>query len=97
LKKYFVYIICNQQKNVLYVGITNNWQKRIAEHIADAENLKHSFAGKYNCRYLLHLEEFMFVYDAIAREKEIKGWSRMKKEKLITKHNPDWIFLNEHV
>jgi len=82
---------------VLYVGITNNWQKRIAEHIADSENLKQSFVGKYNCRYLLHLEEFMFVYDAIAREKEIKAWNRMKKEKLITKHNPDWIFLNEHV
>ena len=77
---------------MLYVGITNNWQKRIAEHIADAENLKQSFAGKYNCRYLLHLEEFMFVYDAIAREKEIKGWNRQKKEKLITEHNPDWIF-----
>jgi putative endonuclease len=39
----------------------------------------------------------MFVYDAITREKEIKGWNRQKKEKLITEHNPDWIFLNEHV
>lgn len=94
MTKYFVYIICNQQKNVLYVGISNDWQRRISEHIADAEHKKQTFAGKYNCRYLLHLEEFMFVNDAIAREKEIKSWSRVKKEKLITEHNPDWQFLN---
>jgi putative endonuclease len=94
MKKYYVYIICNLQKNVIYVGLTNDWQKRINEHIADAESLKQSFAGKYNCRYLLHLEEFMFVNDAIAREKEIKGWSRIKKEKLITEFNPEWRFLN---
>jgi putative endonuclease len=97
MKKYFVYIICNLQKNVLYVGVTNHWQKRIEEHIADSENAKQSFAGKYNCRYLLHLEEYMFINDAIAREKEIKGWSRLKKEKLISENNPNWIFLNEQV
>jgi putative endonuclease len=97
MKKYFVYIICNLQKNVLYIGVTNNWQKRLEEHIADSDNAKQSFAGKYNCCYLLHLEEYMFINDAIAREKEIKGWNRLKKEKLINENNPNWIFLNEHV
>jgi putative endonuclease len=82
------------KKNVLYVGLTNNLQKRIEQHIADSEHTKQSFAGKYNCCYLLHLEEFMFVHDAIAREKEIKGWNRIKKELLITQNNPDWQFLN---
>lgn len=79
---------------MLYVGISNDWQRRINEHIADAVHKKQTFAGKYNCQYLLHLEEFMFVNDAIAREKELKAWNRMKKEKLITEHNPDWQFLN---
>ena len=74
--------------------MTNNWQKRIDEHIADSENARQSFAGKYNCRYLLHLEEFMFVNDAISREKEIKAWNRLKKEKLISLTNPEWDFLN---
>jgi len=97
MTKYYVYIICNKQKNVLYVGISNDWQRRINEHIADAVHKKQTFAGKYNCQYLLHLEEFMFVNDAIAREKERKAWNRMKKEKLITEHNPDWKFLNEQV
>ena len=94
MKKYFVYIITNARKSVLYTGITNDWSRRINEHIADAESEKKSFAGKYNCRYLLYLEEFMFSYQAIAREKEIKGWSRKKKEQLITQMNPGWIFLN---
>lgn len=92
--KYFVYIICNASKTVLYTGITNNWQRRINEHISDAETNKLTFAGKYNCRHLIYLEEFMFVADAIAKEKEIKGWNRKKKENLITLHNPDWDFLN---
>lgn len=82
---------------MLYVGVTNNWQKSIEEHNTDSENTKQSFAGKYNCRYLLHLEEYMFINDAIAREKEIKGWSRLKKERLINENNPNWIFLNAHV
>lgn len=95
MKRYYVYIITNIQKNVLYTGVTNDWQKRINEHIADAENGKTTFAGRYNCRYLLLLEEFMLINDAIARETEIKGWRREKKELLITAANPEWVFLND--
>lgn len=91
---YYVYIITNAHKTVLYTGVTNNWQRRINEHILDAETLKKTFAGKYNCRYILVLEEYMFINDAIDREKEIKSWSRKLKEDLINQTNPNWTFLN---
>jgi putative endonuclease len=95
MKKYYVYIITNIHKTVLYTGITNDWERRINEHIQDACMSKKTFAGRYNCRYLLLLEEFMFARDAIEREKEIKRWSRKLKEDLINQLNPDWCFLNE--
>ena len=95
MKIYYVYIITNKNKTVLYTGVTNNWQRRINEHIEDARNDKKTFAGKYNCQYLLYLEEFQFINQAIDREKEIKGWNRKKKEVLIEKDNPNWEFLNE--
>jgi putative endonuclease len=60
----------------------------------DADTGKRTFAGKYNCRYLLLLEEYVFVRDAIDREKEIKNWNRKLKNELITQSNPEWIFLN---
>lgn len=94
MKKYYVYIITNALKTVLYIGLTNNWQRRINEHILDSETLKKTFAGKYNCRYILVLEEYMFINDAIEREKEIKSWSRKLKEDLINQTNPNWTFLN---
>ncbi|MES2478422.1 MAG: GIY-YIG nuclease family protein [Bacteroidota bacterium] len=94
MKRYYVYIITNALKTVLYTGVTNNWQKRINEHILDAESLKKTFAGKYNCRYILVLEEYMFINDVIQREKEIKSWSRKVKEDLINQTNPNWAFLN---
>jgi len=59
----------------LYKGVNNNWPRRINEHIIDAETFKNTFAGKYNCRYILVLEEYMFIKDAIEREKEIKSWN----------------------
>lgn len=94
MDRYYVYIITNALKTVLYTGVTNDWQRRINEHILDSETLKKTFAGKYNCRYLLVLEEYMFIKDAIEREKEIKKWSRKLKEYLINQSNPNWTFLN---
>jgi len=55
------------------------------------------FAGRYYCYNLIYFEEFQYVYDAIAREKEIKGWRKEKKLKLINTKNPDWFFLNAEV
>lgn len=91
--KYFTYILTNYKKTVLYVGVTNSLERRLTEHFFNRGN-NSSFTGKYYCFYLLHYESFKYINDAIAREKEIKGWSRKKKEKLINEENPDWEFLN---
>jgi putative endonuclease len=56
-----------------------------------------TFAGKYYCYNLIYFEEFAYVYKAIAREKEIKGWRKEKKLKLIDTKNPDWFFLNAQI
>lgn len=94
---YFVYIVTNKNKTTLYVGVTNNIQNRISQHYFDSENLKKSFAGKYNCFYLVYYQGFEDINVAIARETEIKGWRREKKNKLISEFNPDWEFLNNQV
>jgi len=92
---YFVYITTNVSKNVLYTGMTNDIKRRLFEHNEDSKGQKLFFAGKYNCTYLIYYERFQNVKDAIRREKEIKGWTRIKKEKLISEFNPEWRFLNE--
>lgn len=97
LSKYFVYITTNKEKTTLYIGITNNIQKRLAQHYFDSQNLKKSFAGKYNCYHLIYYERFNDINTAILREKEIKKWRREKKENLIRSFNPDWEFLNNDV
>ncbi len=96
-KNYFVYIITNEKKSVLYIGVTNNIQKRLSQHYFDSQNSKKSFAGKYNCYYLLYYQSFEDINQAILREKELKGWRREKKSKLISDFNPNWDFLNNDV
>ena len=54
-----------------------------------------SFTSRYKCIYLIYFEKYTWIQEAIAREKELKGWSRIKKEALINKHNPDWDFWND--
>ncbi len=92
---YYVYILTNLNRTVLYIGVTNSLETRIAQHKADAAGEKKSFAGKYNCYHLVYMEHHKYINNAIAREKELKGWSRAKKEELIRELNPDWSFLNE--
>ena len=95
-KLYYVYILTNKIKTVLYTGMTNNLEQRIIEHYIDRIEKK-TFTGKYNCYFLIFYESYKYVNDAIAKEKEIKGWLRIKKANLITNFNPDWIFLNEEL
>jgi len=97
LYNYFVYITTNETKTTLYIGVTNNIQSRLSQHYFDSKNFKKSFAGKYNCYYLLFYEGFEDVNAAIARENEIKKWRREKKEILIASFNPNWEFLNNQV
>ena len=97
LYNYFVYIVTNKYRTTLYIGVTNNIQKRIAEHYFDNQNLKKSFAGKYACYYLVYYEGFQYPKDAINREKELKKWRREKKNKLISEFNPKWETLNNQI
>lgn len=91
---YWVYITTNLQRTVLYIGMTNNLDRRLWEHEDDAKNAKRTFAGKYKCFNLVYMEWHLYVNDAIRREKELKGWTRARKDALIKEENPEWRFLN---
>ena len=95
-KIYSVYMLTNKNRKVLYTGVTNNLEQRLVEHFIDRIEGK-TFAGKYNVHFLVFYETFTYVNYAIAREKEIKGWLRIKKDKLINDFNPGWKFLNEEL
>ena len=86
IHQYWVYIMSNKTRTVMYVGITNDLYRRYAEH--KEEKIK-GFTQKYKCHDLLYFEEFKDIEDAISREKEIKAWRREKKEKLIATRNPE--------
>lgn len=94
--QYFVYIVTNSTKKVLYIGVTNNLIQRLIEHYSNS-GLEGTFAGKYRCHCLLYYESFKYINKAIKREKELKGWSRSKKEALINTENPQWSFLNQDI
>ena len=91
---YFVYIVTNKNKTVLYIGVTNDLQRRIYEH---ENGLLPGFTQKYNCHFLIYYEHFQNIEEAIAREKEIKKWRREKKENLIEQSNSEWRFLNNEI
>lgn len=93
---YFVYITTNPAKTVLYIGMTNDLPTRLSQHYENRGN-KSSFAGRYYCFNVVYWERHGYVAHAIEREKEIKGWRREKKVKLIEEFNPDWRILNDKV
>ncbi len=93
LHSYYTYITTNPAKKVLYTGMTNDLAQRIVEHYLNRGHTK-TFAGRYYCYLLVYYEEYQWVQDAMAREKEIKGWTRNKKLKLIQETNPSLNFLN---
>ena len=90
---YFIYILTNKAKSVFYVGVTNNLKKRIMKHKNNILLESKTFASKYNVEFLLYYEKFTWIQEAIAREKEIKGWRREKKITLIKTMNPELEFL----
>ncbi len=93
---YFVYITTNYNKTTLYIGVTNNIEKRLYQHKQNIDNAE-TFAGKYHCYNLLYFDRFEFIEHAIKREKEIKKWRREKKNNLISSFNPEWRFLNDDI
>jgi putative endonuclease len=84
---YYVYITANKNNNVIYIGVTNNIERRIYEH--KSGEIK-GFTQKYNVHKLVYVEMYSNIDDAIKREKQLKGWSRSKKNILIETTNPDW-------
>jgi len=96
VSSFFVYIVTNPSKKVLYTGITNDLEYRIIEHYLNRGKRK-TFAGRYYCYQLIYYEIHHTAAGAIEREKEIKDWTRAKKEELINNKNPSWTFLNDQI
>ena len=84
---YYIYILSNQNNTVLYIGVTNNLERRIFEH---KNELIEGFSKKYQTHKLVYYELTSNINEAIEREKQLKGWARKKKEKLINSINPSW-------
>lgn len=93
-KHYYVYITTNPKKTTLYIGVTNDLARRLIEHYAN-RGLRKTFAGRYYCYNLIYQETFESPKEAIQREKELKYWTRNKKNDLIESVNPKWDFYNE--
>ncbi len=92
---YYVYILSNAHKNVIYIGVTNDLVRRVYEHRNHLD--KNSFTDVYNVERLVYYECTNDVESAIAREKQIKGWVRKKKDWLIEQQNPNWDDLYESI
>ncbi len=90
-QNYFTYITTNPRKTVLYVGVTNDLEVRLAQH-SENRGKPETFAGKYYCYKLVYYEWHLKIIQAIDREKEIKLMSREDKEKLIKTQNPAMLF-----
>jgi putative endonuclease len=85
MKNYWVYIMSNVMNTVLYVGVTNDLARRRWEH---STGKMEGFTRQYKCHHLVYYEEYRQITKAIEREKQLKGWSRAKKEALIDTMNP---------
>ncbi len=86
VRRYWIYIMASQT-GTLYLGVTNNLEKRTYEHKHD---LIPGFSQKYQCHRLIYFEEYSGINQAIEREKQLKSWNRNKKEVLIRRSNPHW-------
>lgn len=86
MKNFYVYIATNHSKT-LYIGVSNNIERRMQEH---KQKLIPGFTKKYNINKLVYLEESDSIKDAITREKQLKGWRRSRKIELIESVNPEW-------
>ena len=86
--QYYVYILTNSHNTVLYIGVTNDLRKRVYEHKNHLD--KGSFTAQYNIEKLVYFEVSSDVKAAIEREKQLKGWNRKRKNKLIERKNPNW-------
>ena len=84
---YYVYMLTNKANKVLYIGVTNNLERRMSEH---KQKLIKGFTSKYNLTKLVYYEYYTDINDAIRREKQLKGWKRVRKNNLINSVNQNW-------
>ena len=84
---YSVYILTNNTDSVMYIGVTNNLNRRLLEH---KNEQMEGFTKKYHLHKLVYFENYSEINDAIAREKQLKGWTREKKNQLVKSKNPNW-------
>jgi putative endonuclease len=92
VRAYYVYILTSVNRKVMYIGVTNTLENRVAQHRSGKGSV---FTQRYRVHTLVHAEEYQYVEDAIAREKQIKGWRRSKKDALVEATNPSWADLFE--
>ncbi len=94
-QNYFVYILTNADRHmVLYLGVTNDLERRASEH---SLGFGSAFARQYNAHKVIYFEAYPDPKSVIAREKQLKRWSRKKKEALIARSNPEWRDLFEEM
>jgi putative endonuclease len=87
LNTYFVYMMTNLDRSVLYIGMTNDLERRVAEHKTHALR---GFTDTYNVTVLVYFEPYGDPTTAIQRERQLKGWTRKKKNALVERVNPSW-------
>lgn len=93
MMQYYVYFLTNWNNRVLYVGVTNNLERRLYKH---KHELMDGFTKRYHVHKLVYFKTTPDVRSAIAREKQIKRWTRAQKNKLISESNPDWRDLSKN-
>ena len=91
---YYIYILTNKHRSTFYIGVTNNLKIRLSQHKESIQIGAKTFVARYNIEFLVYYEKFNWIQEAIAREKELKGWIRDKKLELIKESNPNFEFLN---
>ena len=85
--KYYVYLLSSKKNGTLYIGVTNDLERRMFEH---KNKLVSGFTAKYNVNKLMYFEDFQYVNDALKRENQLKNWNRQWKIDLIEKENKEW-------
>ena len=83
---YYTYIMSSSNNSTLYTGVTNDLERRVAEHKSGSGSV---FTRKYHCHKLVYFETFSDIDQAIAREKQLKGWKRERKDALIDSVNKE--------
>jgi putative endonuclease len=90
--QYYIYILASQKNGTLYIGVTNDIERRVLEH---KQKINEGFTSKYDVNRLVYFESFQYINDAILREKRLKKWNRQWKINLIEEENFEWNDLSE--